>query len=137
MPDELESPPPPPMPSVLRDAAFKSDLKRLARKYPSLPEDLKVFENTQLRLLAESKHLPETLGIFPVSGKGLGGKGFFVAKRFACKSLKGTGSRSGIRLVLRFQTEKNEVLLVEIYHKGEKESEDRERMLAILGGAGN
>lgn len=125
------------MPLVVWLGAFESDLKRLSRKFSSLQNDLEVFANTQLRLLAASHHMPEALGFFPVSGKGIGGRGFFVAKRFACMSLKGTGSRSGIRLVLRWQPEKNEVLLVEIYHKGEKESVDRERILAILGGEGS
>lgn len=137
MSEEQRTSPPPPMPLVVWFGAFESDLKRLSRKFSSLPNDLDVFANTQLRLLAASQHLPEALGFFPVSGKGIGGRGFFVAKRFACMSLKGTGSRSGIRLVLRWQPEKNEVLLVEIYHKGEKESEDRERILAILGGEGS
>lgn len=137
MPEELRTSPPPSMPLVVCFGAFDSDLKRLSRKYTSLPNDLEIFLNTQLRLLAASQHSPEALGFFPVSGKGIGGRGFFVAKRFACMSLKGTGSRSGIRLVLRWQPEKNEALLVEIYHKAEKESEDRERILAILGGEGS
>lgn len=132
MPEEHRTSPPPPMPHVVCYCAFKSDLKRLSRKYTSLPNDLEVFQNTQLRLLAALKHLPEALGFFPVSGKGIGGRGFFVAKRFACMSLKGTGSRSGIRLVLRWQPEKDQVLLVEIYHKGEKQKEDSERIAAIL-----
>jgi hypothetical protein len=137
MPEEQKTPPPTLMPLVSRSRAFEADLKRLSRKYSSLPNDLKTFQTTQLRLLAASQHLPEALGFFPVSGKGLGGEGFFVAKRFACMSLKGTGSRSGIRLVLRWQPGKNEVLLVEIYHKGEKQKEDNERITAILKGEEN
>lgn len=137
MPEELKTPPPTSMPLIDRHGAFELDLKRLSRKFPSLPDDLEIFLNTQLRLLAASQHKPEDLGFFPVSGKGIGGRGFFLAKRFACMSLKGTGSRSGVRLVLRWQPELNQVLLVEIYHKGEKESEDREIILAILGGEGS
>lgn len=109
-------------------------MKRLLKSYRTLEEDLSTFESATLRLLASGEHSSETLGLFPISGKEVGGKGFYIAKKFACMSLKGTGANSGIRVVLQWLPNSSEVRLVELYHKNEKEVEDLERIKAILKG---
>lgn len=126
--------PPHPLPSVRRLPGFERDMRRLLKRYATLEEDLSTFTSATLRLLASGEYPPEPLGLFPVSGKEVGGRGFYVAEKFACRSLKGTGVNSGIRVVLQWLPETDEVCLVEIYHKNEKEVEDLERIRVILKG---
>jgi len=53
-------------------------------------------------------------------------------KKFACRTLKGHGSRSGIRVIYAFHTEILKIEFIEIYFKGNKESEDKERIKKYL-----
>jgi hypothetical protein len=53
----------------------------------------------------------------------------YKAKKFACRSLKGKGVQSGIRVIYAYFEEKDKIELIEIYYKGDKENEDRERIL--------
>ena len=47
--------------------------------------------------------------------------------------MKEKGAASGIRIVYAYFEEDDRVLLLEIYYKGDKENEDRERIKALLG----
>ncbi|NGX58680.1 MAG: hypothetical protein K940chlam3_01588, partial [Chlamydiae bacterium] len=48
------------------------------------------------------------------------------------KALKGKGARSGIRIVYAYIAEKDEIYLIEIYSKNDKESEDHERIKQVV-----
>ena len=50
----------------------------------------------------------------------------------ACKALKGTDSRSGMRMTYGYESACDRVVLSEIYFKGDKENEDRERIRSFL-----
>ncbi len=52
-----------------------------------------------------------------------------LSKKFACKSLKGKGAASGIRIIYAYYEKEDIVEFVEIYYKGNKENEDRKRIL--------
>jgi hypothetical protein len=52
----------------------------------------------------------------------------YKAKKFACKALKGKGARSGIRVIYTYLPEFDEIYLLELYSKGDKENEDRDRI---------
>jgi len=49
-------------------------------------------------------------------------------KKIACRSLKGRGVNSGLRVVYAYYKEEQKIVFVEIYHKSEKGNEDRERI---------
>jgi hypothetical protein len=49
-------------------------------------------------------------------------------KKIACKSLKGRGINSGLRLIYANFPEEDKIVFVELYHKNNKENEDRERI---------
>jgi hypothetical protein len=51
----------------------------------------------------------------------------------ACRSLPGRGSNTGLRVVYAHFEEEERIVFVEIYFKGEKENEDRERILEFFG----
>ncbi|MFA5227452.1 MAG: hypothetical protein WC396_07540 [Bacteroidales bacterium] len=50
-------------------------------------------------------------------------------KKIACKSLKGRGVNSGLRLVYAYFSDEQKIVFIELFHKSVKENEDRERIL--------
>jgi len=107
---------------------FKKDLKKLSKKYKTLPEDLETFIKVQLKLL--HKLGIDNGGVVRISGLGVGYPHLYKARRFACKSLKGGGGRSGIRIIYAYYPNEDKIEFVEIYYKGDKENEDKQRILA-------
>ncbi len=78
----------------------------------------------------------EAQGIHQISGLGFTSPNVYKATKFACKSLKGKGSRSGIRVVYAYFEQLDRIELVEIYFKGDKENENRERIKTLYGSEG-
>ena len=56
----------------------------------------------------------------------------YKVKKFACRSLKGKGSQSGMRLIYSYLSESDTVVLIELYYKGDKSNEDRSRIKRLL-----
>ena len=106
---------------------FKKDFKRLEKNYTTLKQDLEVFVKNQLKL--SHKLNIENSGIVRISGLSISKPKIYKARKFACKSLKGKGSYSGIRVVYAYFEDDDRIELVEIYFKGDKENEDRQRIL--------
>jgi len=111
---------------VIRDDEFCKDLKKLIKKYRSLEDDLETFINAQL--FAFHKLQIDNHGIFVINNLGFDSPRVYKAKKFACKALKGKGVMSGIRVIYTYASERDEICLLEIYCKAEKEIEDRERI---------
>lgn len=106
---------------------FEKDLKKLSKKFRSLDEDLETFIQNQLNLF-HKLHI-DNKGIFQISDLRIEYPKIFKAKKFACRSLKGKGAASGIRIIYAYFEKEDIVELVEIYYKGQKETEDRLRIL--------
>ncbi|PIP46094.1 MAG: hypothetical protein COX15_01570, partial [Candidatus Colwellbacteria bacterium CG23_combo_of_CG06-09_8_20_14_all_42_19] len=105
---------------------FQKDLKRLLKKYRTLEDDLETAKRDAIELY----HLKriDNQSIFPIQGFCTEKIQICKIKKFACKSLKGKGSKSGIRVIYAFYCQNCKVDFIEIYFKGEKENEDRERI---------
>jgi mRNA-degrading endonuclease RelE of RelBE toxin-antitoxin system len=102
---------------------FRSDLKKLLRKYRSLNDDIEVLRKD---LNDEPGERPP----FSFRISGLGIKSCIIKiKKIACKSLKGRGVNSGLRLVYAHFEKEEKIIFTELYHKNDKENEDRERIL--------
>jgi len=106
---------------------FKKDLKKLIKKYPTLQDDLHNFIQTQLNLY-HKRHM-DNGGIFPLTSLKIEHIKFFKAKKFASRSFKGKGVKSGIRVIYAYSHNEDRIELIEIYFKGDKANEDRERIL--------
>ncbi|MBN2399088.1 MAG: hypothetical protein JXI33_01970, partial [Candidatus Aminicenantes bacterium] len=106
---------------------FKKDLKKLLKKFPTLKEDLEIFISTQLVLF--HKMGIDNKGIFRLTDLGFDFPPVFKAKKFACRSLKGRGSMSGIRIIYAYYPDIIRIEFIEIYFKGINENEDRKRIL--------
>ena len=101
---------------------YKKDLKSLTKKYRSLPEDLDVVK--QVLFVIPNERPPFS---FEISDLGLG-TCVIKVKKIACKSLKGRGVNSGLRLIYAYFPIEEKIVFVELYHKNNKENEDRERI---------
>lgn len=102
---------------------FKKDLKKLLKKYRSLDDDLKTVRKV---LMVEPKERPT----FSFRIDGLGIETCVIkVKKIACKSLKGRGVNTGLRLIYVHFEDDQRIVFVELYHKSKKENEDRDRIL--------
>lgn len=108
-------------------AEFERDLKRLKKKFGTLDKDLQVFIDKQLNLLHKLKQ--DNGGCVRIANLGIAYPHIYKARKFACKSLKGRGAASGIRVIYAYYLNKDIIELIEIYYKGDKENEDRDRIL--------
>ncbi len=106
---------------------FQKDLKKLSKKFRTLEEDLKVFIEKQLNLYHKLKI--DNKGIFAISDLNIDYPKIYKAKKFACKSLKGKGAASGIRVIYAYFEKEDKIELIEIYYKGYKENENKDRIL--------
>jgi hypothetical protein len=111
---------------VTRFSEFDRDLKKLLKKFRTLEEDLKIFIEKELNLYHKLKI--DNKGIFPITGLHSGYPRIFKGKKFACRALKGKGVQSGIRVIYAYYEELDKVELIEIYYKGDKANEDKERI---------
>ena len=105
---------------------FERDLKKLEKRFPTIREDLKIMVNAQLKLYHGMPGLI-TGGVFEIPGLKVKDYRFFKVKKMACKSLKGRGSKTGLRVIYSF-TEPDTIEFIEIYYKSDKENEDRQRI---------
>jgi mRNA-degrading endonuclease RelE of RelBE toxin-antitoxin system len=112
---------------IERFPEFEKDFKKLSKRFRTLEEDFKTFVDTQLNLF--HKQGIDNKGVLPISGLGIPNPKIYKARKFACRSLKGRGVDSGIRVIYAYWEEKDKLEFIEIYFKGDKENEDRERIL--------
>lgn len=95
---------------------FQKERKRLAKKYRSLSEDLLEFQRVvSVSPLGNNKHFVvltqhETVCV--------------VKARLFCRYLKG----SSLRVIYSYCEREQRIEFLEIYHKGDKETEDRHRV---------
>lgn len=102
---------------------FKKDLKNLLKKYRTLNDDLDVVK----RVL---EILPDERPPFSFRIDNLGIETCIIkVKKIACKSLKGRGVNSGLRLIYAHFPNEQKITFIELYHKNDKENEDKSRIL--------
>lgn len=100
------------------------DLKKLLKKYPTLTSDIEVVKKVlSIR--------PEAQSPFSFRIDGLGIESCVIkVKKIASDSFKGRGSNSGFRLIYAYFQETAKIVFVELYHKNDKENENRKRILS-------
>ncbi len=107
-----------------RLSEFEKELKRLESKYRSLPDDL-------LRLEKVITLHPTGIGTnFAIIHRQ--GNVTVVKTRLACRALK---NRS-MRLIYAFHNDTITFVYLELYFKGDRENEDRERIKEYLKSCG-
>ncbi len=102
---------------------FNKDLKKLLKKFRTLNDDLEIIK----MVLADD---PNESPPFSFQIDNLGIETCIIKiKKIACRSLKGKGVNSGLRLVYAYFPEEQKIIFIELYHKNEKENEDRQRVI--------
>ena len=110
---------------------FLKDLKRLLKKFRTLEEDIETAKRNAIELY--HIHKLDNRSIFPIPDFCTTELQILKIRKFACKSLKGQGSQSGIRIIYAYHTSSvPKVEFIEIYFKGDKKNEDRERIKQYL-----
>jgi len=104
-------------------AEYDKDLKKLLKKYRTLISDIDdVKKVLSIR--------PDAQPPFSFRIDGLGIESCVIkVKKIASDSCKGRGINSGFRLIYAYFQETAKIVFIELYHKNDKENEDRERIL--------
>ena len=107
---------------VILPPEFERDIKKLKR-FRTLDDDLRNFIDTGL--YAYHKLKQDFRGIFEITGLVLKRENVkvFKAKKFTCRSLKGKGVMSGIRVIYSFNEMEDKVELIQIYYKDREDTE--------------
>lgn len=114
-----------------KTSEFLRDFKKLIKKFPSLKDDLVVSKRYSIELFHEKD--VDNNGIFEIQGIGNTGElRFFKIKKFQCKSLKGRGAKSGIRVIYAYMQKEKKIFFLEIYFKGSQQTENRQRIKDFL-----
>lgn len=116
---------------IERLKVFERDFKKLSKKYRTLEDDLQTFIKYQLNPFHLTDH--DNKGIEHISDLGITYPKIYKVTKFACKSLKGRGVKSGIRIIYAYFEDENRTEFVEIYFKANKELEDRKRIIDLYG----
>ncbi len=95
---------------------FDKELKKLAKKYPTLPSDI---DDIKPVLIECPTGIGKNFTIIKIDGNIT-----IVKARVHCESLR---SRV-IRLIYAYHQDKIEFMYIEVYYKGDKENEDKERL---------
>jgi len=111
---------------ILYAPEFKRDIKKLLKKYKTLNDDLENF--IKIQLILYHKLNIDNKGIFQITDLGIEYPKVYKARKFACRSMKGKGVKTGIRVIYAYFENEDKIALIEIYYKGSKENEDRERI---------
>jgi hypothetical protein len=104
-------------------AEFTKDVKHLSKRFRSLDQDLEVVKKV-------ISYSPDARPPFSFQLNNLQLDICVIkVKKIACKSLKGKGVNSGLRLIYAYFKQESKIVFIEIYHKSDKENEDRDRIV--------
>ncbi len=100
---------------------FSRELKRLSKKYLSLGDDLDGLKQTLAKFSVSSGgkhwnclHRDESMCVYKI--------------RLACRYLRATT----MRVIYAQYTDSARIVFIELYYKGDKENEDRERIAQYM-----
>lgn len=110
---------------------FLRDFKKLLKKFSSLRDDLEVNKRYRIELF-HIKNI-DSRSIFKIQGVGNTVElQFFKVKKFQCKSLKGRGAKSGIRIIYAYFPTEQKIVFLEIYFKAKQEKEKKQRIMNFI-----
>lgn len=109
---------------------FQRDIKQLLKKFRTLRDDLEVLKKV---LSSQGFNHPQPPFSFRIADLGFDSPSVIKIKKFSSKSLKGKGSKTGLRLIYAFYPERNLIKFIEIYFKADQENHDSDRILKQIG----
>ena len=109
---------------------FEKKFKKFERKWRTLSADLEIAKKNAIELYHLNKI--DNHSVFLIPDFCSEEIQIVKIKKFACKSLKGRGVQSGIRIIYAFFPKTQEVEFIDIYFKADQENEDRQRIKEYL-----
>ena len=110
---------------------FETDFKKLNRRFKTLPEDLETAKKSAIELFHVVKLNNQST--FPIPQFCFDKITIYKLKKFRCKSLKGKGVKSGIRIIYAFLPQEKKIIFIEIYFKERGDtSEDVGRIRSFI-----
>lgn len=109
---------------------FAKDFKKLAKRFKTLADDIETAKKNAIELY--HLHKIDNQSIFQIQDFKNDEIEIYKLKKFACKSLKGKGVQSGIRVIYAYHKNRLRIEFIEIYYKGDKKKENRERVKEYL-----
>ena len=110
---------------------FRRDFKHLKKRFRTLDDDFSVMKKAAIELF--HVHGIDNGACIEIEGFCPPPRFSYKVVKFACKSLKGKGKRSGLRVIYVYDKETNTVHFVEIYyHEKDGTDLDRERLARFL-----
>ena len=113
---------------IKRLPEFDNDIKILKKKYRSLEDDLTTFIKVQIKLTHELGI--DNSAVLQIANLGIDYPKIYKARKFACKSLKGKGSQTGIRIIYAYYEKEQTLEFIEIYIKSKTDLENRKRIFS-------
>jgi len=101
---------------------YKKDLKQLLKKYRTLHDDIAIVK--KVLEVEPNERQPFS---FRISDLGIT-TCIIKVKKIACRALKGRGVNSGLRLIYAYFEKEERIVMIELYHKNDKENEDKGRI---------
>ena len=102
---------------------FQKDLKHLKKKFRTLDNDLEIVQKVLETVPDERPPFSFRIDNLKIETC------VIKVKKMACQALKGKGVNTGLRLIYALFKSENRIVYIELYHKSDKENEDRERIL--------
>lgn len=109
---------------------FEKDFKTLQKRFRTLNDDFERFKQYSLETYFEQKI--ETTSFVKIEGQCGEAYTSYKVRKFACRSLKGKGNQSGIRIIFIWEEKTRTITFVEMYFKGDKPLEDKERLKNVI-----
>lgn len=106
---------------------FDRDMKKLRKRFSTLPDALDVFINTPLKLFHRMEL--NTADIRRIADLGIQEPKIYKARKIPCRDLKGRGSRTGLRIVYAYFASANRIEFIEIYFKADRANHNEKRIL--------
>lgn len=112
-------------------SGFSRDFKKLLKRFRSLESDLEHAKQFAISVFHADSRI-DTNAIEEIGGFCTDDVRMCKIRKFPCRALVGRGAMSGIRIIYAYFPTENRIEFIEIYFKGDKETEDQARIKEYL-----
>lgn len=109
---------------------FEKDYKSLLKRFKSLNQDFEIMKKYTIETYFEKGE--PTTAFVQIEGFCDENYSSNKVRKFSCRTLKGRGAASGIRVIFVWQELLRKITFIEIYFKGDRENENRERLKKFI-----
>lgn len=108
---------------------FSKDFKNLLKKFLTLENDFALLRKTLQNI--HEKQIKHDVSV-KIKNCCAAGYDSYKVRKFPCRSLKGRGCNSGLRVIYVHHGSWQRITFIEIYFKAEQQNEDKNRLNQFL-----